>query len=157
MLRTETFQVYNIITDTFDLKNETEHVQKNRLKSIFKSKGKNLPDIRITPTPSHANRFLTWVAGKSASVDNLSDSVLRTQLKEKSHSSNEIFSGHQETKRESSSHNLVVGDSATSRVDSYGSCDTLHPRVSSPEVITQSVDAYHCPYSLECKKVLKGK
>lgn len=158
--------MYNIITDTFDLKNDSEQVRKARLKSIFKTKSKNLPDIRITPTPSHANRFLTWVVGKSASVDNLNDPSAKVQLKTKSRSSNEIFTEgvirQTHIRAEDTGHNnLKVNNNASGfhqmqPVLSYGSCDSLHPKRFLQETGRSGTNVYHCPFNLSCTDTLKG-
>lgn len=66
-------QVYNTITDVFNLREDSEQSRKEKMQTIFKlgTKNKEIPNIKVTQ--SHTNKLLARLIGKSTSVDNLSN------------------------------------------------------------------------------------
>lgn len=96
--------------DAFNLREEPDTVKVSKMQQIFKMKNKthqnkNVPDIKITQSTQHTNKFLArLITGKSSSVENLttnskfltpssnfSNEFNNSNLKTKSLSTNEIF------------------------------------------------------------------
>ncbi|XP_022914994.1 uncharacterized protein [Onthophagus taurus] len=103
-------QIYNVITEIFELKETPGNIRNNKIQQIFKIPQKKeikVPDIKVTH--AHANKFLAKLVGKSSSVDNLSTNntssnlgLSDNSLKTKSLSSTEIFNGSPTVSRSNS-------------------------------------------------------
>lgn len=117
-------QVYNAITDVFDLREETEKNRKEKMQKIFKLKGKNknVPDIKVTY--SHTNKFLARLVGKSTSADNLSNDCVKSTPATFKFSLEHDFGNHLKTKSYSTSEIFKASSPSASRTGSFGNLNS---------------------------------
>jgi hypothetical protein len=150
-------QVYNALVDAFNLREEPVDARTAKMQTIFKTKNKNknVPNIRVTP--SHANKFLARIVGKSSSVDNLANpNENEFHLRAKSLSTQDIFqtespvvsraSSATRLGRNEKNRNLLNPDLRSSSC--HGSFELLHR---SAEAIV-----FHCPFASNCTSLIKG-
>lgn len=154
-------QVFNSLTDAFELKEEAEETRPAKLRErIFGKKktqhqqqnGTDIPEVKISLVNSPTNKFLSRLLGRSSSVENLNSNPVQTKflsivdefssnLKAKSLSTGEIFQLQTPVSRSpsmSSTHRCGSGflsanmSLGSKRPASYhGSCESLIGRLAS--------------------------
>ncbi|XP_067002569.1 uncharacterized protein [Anabrus simplex] len=173
-------QVFNSLTEAFQLKDEAEEVRPAKLRErLFGNKKKPLPAPSVDKS-SHilppTNKFLARIMGKSSSVENLSsnpvtltsipkhlslDTEFNSTLKAKSLSTSEIFRPLSPAVSRSPSMQTGLHLRSSRPASYHGSLDSLTGRLSSDfgDSLIQMHDdgsLYHCPCSAECTTLLKA-
>lgn len=159
-------QIFNSIIEAFNLKEESDETKAAKIQQIFKlkSKNKNIPDIKITTTSSHTNKFLTRIIGgvKSSSVENLTTPAINS-IKTKSLSTNEIFQSDTIVSRSGSMTRLKAKslniNQCNDRPASYhGSFESLNRKIDDIMQMPIEIEGllFHCPFNINCNNFIKG-